>query len=113
MERQTILEELKGILQLIKPSLDLSTVNEDTRLISDIGLDSLAPLPSRASFPRDKRRLYQRADGNAATKDESTDERVSEEDDKLGLLCRDLFFGAGMPGHRKSPPRGGLCFQNQ
>ena len=35
------MEDLKEILQLIKPSLDLSTVNEDTQLISDIGLDSL------------------------------------------------------------------------
>ena len=41
MDRQNILEGLKEILQLIKPSLDLSTVNEDTQLISDIGLDSL------------------------------------------------------------------------
>ena len=35
------MKDLKEILQLIKPSLDLSTVNEDTQLISDIGLDSL------------------------------------------------------------------------
>lgn len=41
MDRKDILEDLKEILQLIKPSLDLSTVNEDTKLISDIGLDSL------------------------------------------------------------------------
>ena len=41
MDRQIILGDLKEILQLIKPSLDLSTVNEDTQLISDIGLDSL------------------------------------------------------------------------
>ena len=41
MDRQDILKDLKEILQLIKPSLDLSTVNEDTQLISDIGLDSL------------------------------------------------------------------------
>jgi acyl carrier protein len=41
MDRKDILEDLKEILQLIKPSLDLSKVNEDTQLISDIGLDSL------------------------------------------------------------------------
>jgi len=35
------LKDLKEILQLIKPSLDLSSVNENTQLISDIGLDSL------------------------------------------------------------------------
>ena len=41
MNRQEILEGLKDILQLLKPSLDLSKVNEDSQLISDIGLDSL------------------------------------------------------------------------
>lgn len=41
MNRQEILEGLNEILQLIKPSLNLSSVNEDTQLISDIGLDSL------------------------------------------------------------------------
>ena len=41
MDRQNILKDLKEILQLIKPSLDLSSVNENTQLISDIGLDSL------------------------------------------------------------------------
>ena len=41
MDRKDILEDLKEILQLIKPSLNLSTVNDDTQLISDIGLDSL------------------------------------------------------------------------
>jgi acyl carrier protein len=41
MNRQEILEGLKEILQLLKPSLDLSKVNEDSQLISDIGLDSL------------------------------------------------------------------------
>ena len=41
MDRQDIMKDLKEILQLIKPSLDLSSVNENTQLISDIGLDSL------------------------------------------------------------------------
>ena len=41
MDRQDILKDLKEILPLIKPSLDLSSVNENTQLISDIGLDSL------------------------------------------------------------------------
>ena len=44
MERQEILVGLKEILQLIKPSLDLSAVNENSQLISDIGLDSLTTL---------------------------------------------------------------------
>ncbi|MDY6437473.1 MAG: phosphopantetheine-binding protein [Bacteroidales bacterium] len=41
MDRKEILEGLKEILLLIKPSLDLSTVTEGSQLISDIGLDSL------------------------------------------------------------------------
>lgn len=44
MERQELLVGLKEILQLIKPSLDLSAVNENSQLISDIGLDSLTIL---------------------------------------------------------------------
>jgi acyl carrier protein len=41
MDRKEILEGLKEILLLIKPSLDLSAVTEGSQLISDIGLDSL------------------------------------------------------------------------
>lgn len=41
MDRQNVFEGLKESLQLVKPSLDLSKVSEDTRLIGDIGLDSL------------------------------------------------------------------------
>lgn len=41
MDRKDILEGLKEILLLIKPSLDLSAVTEGSQLISDIGLDSL------------------------------------------------------------------------
>lgn len=44
MNRQEILGYLKEMLQLIKPSLDLSTVNDDTQLVSDLGLDSLTIL---------------------------------------------------------------------
>ena len=44
MDRQEILGYLKEMLQLIKPSLDLSTVNDDTQLVSDLGLDSLTIL---------------------------------------------------------------------
>lgn len=44
MDRKEIFENLKETLQLIKPSLDLSTVDEESRLISDIGLDSLTIL---------------------------------------------------------------------
>ncbi|MBQ2499684.1 MAG: hypothetical protein II523_06700 [Bacteroidales bacterium] len=44
MTRQEILDSLKDVLTLIRPSLDLSTVNEDSNLTSDIGLDSLTTL---------------------------------------------------------------------
>lgn len=44
MERETILNELKKILILIKPSMDLSAVTEDSQLVRDVGLDSLTIL---------------------------------------------------------------------
>ena len=44
MQRETIFEGLKEILALIKPSMDLSTVNEDSQLVRDVGLDSLTIL---------------------------------------------------------------------
>ena len=44
MERETILNELKDILILIKPSMDLSAVTEDSQLVRDVGLDSLTIL---------------------------------------------------------------------
>ena len=44
MERETILNELKEILILIKPSMDLSAVTEDSQLVRDVSLDSLTIL---------------------------------------------------------------------
>jgi len=44
MQRETILEGLKEILHQIKPSMDLSPVNEDSQLVRDVGLDSLTIL---------------------------------------------------------------------
>ena len=44
MERATILEGLKEILHQIKPSMDLSSVKEDSQLVRDVGLDSLTIL---------------------------------------------------------------------
>jgi len=41
MQRETILSGLKEILAQIKPSMDLSTVAEDSQLVRDVGLDSL------------------------------------------------------------------------
>ncbi len=44
MQRETIFEELKEILKQIKPSMDLSTITEDSQLVRDVGLDSLTIL---------------------------------------------------------------------
>lgn len=41
MTREDIFNELKEILTLIKPSKDLSSVNESSQLVRDVGLDSL------------------------------------------------------------------------
>lgn len=41
MTRENIFEGLKEILALIKPSMDLSGVNESSQLVRDVGLDSL------------------------------------------------------------------------
>lgn len=44
MERENIFNELKEILKLIKPSDDFSTINDDSQLVRDVGLDSLTIL---------------------------------------------------------------------
>ena len=44
MQRETILEELKEILIQIKPSMDLGSINDDSQLVRDLGLDSLTIL---------------------------------------------------------------------
>ena len=44
MQREVIFEEVKGILKQIKPSMDLSNVNEESQLVRDLGLDSLTIL---------------------------------------------------------------------
>ena len=44
MQRETVFEGLKDILKQIKPSMDLSAVNEDSQLVRDVGLDSLTIL---------------------------------------------------------------------
>ena len=44
MQRETIFDGLKEILLQIKPSMDVSTVNEDSQLVRDLGLDSLTIL---------------------------------------------------------------------
>ena len=41
MIREDIFNGLKEILTLIKPSKDLSSVNESSQLVRDVGLDSL------------------------------------------------------------------------
>ena len=44
MQREAIFEGLKDILKQIKPSMDLSTIGEDSQLVRDVGLDSLTIL---------------------------------------------------------------------
>lgn len=44
MEREKIFDELKEILKLIKPSIDMSNVNDESQLVRDVGLDSLTIL---------------------------------------------------------------------
>lgn len=44
MERTEILGGLKEIFAKIKPSLDVDSVTEETRLVADLGLDSLTIL---------------------------------------------------------------------
>lgn len=44
MTRESVLEGLKEILTLIKPSMDLSSVTEASQLVRDVGLDSLTIL---------------------------------------------------------------------
>jgi acyl carrier protein len=44
MERIAIFEGLEEILTQIKPSMDLSSVNENSQLVRDVGLDSLTIL---------------------------------------------------------------------
>ena len=44
MERETIFEGLKEVLGLIKPSMDVTSINEDSQLVRDVGLDSLTIL---------------------------------------------------------------------
>ena len=44
MQRETILDGLKEILKVIKPSMDLEPVTDDSQLVRDLGLDSLTIL---------------------------------------------------------------------
>jgi acyl carrier protein len=44
MQRETIFAGLKEILMQIKPKMDFSTINEDSQLVRDVGLDSLTIL---------------------------------------------------------------------
>ena len=44
MQREKIFEEVKEIMKVIKPSINLDTVNEDHQLVRDLGLDSLTIL---------------------------------------------------------------------
>ena len=41
MEREKIFDEMKEIMKVIKPSADFTSINEDSQLVRDVGLDSL------------------------------------------------------------------------
>ncbi|MBR4725536.1 MAG: acyl carrier protein [Lachnospiraceae bacterium] len=41
MKHEEILANLKDIMKLLRPDADLALINEDTRLIEDLGMDSL------------------------------------------------------------------------
>ena len=44
MQRETIFSEVKEIMAQIKPSMDMSAINDDSQLVRDLGLDSLTIL---------------------------------------------------------------------
>lgn len=44
MTREEVLAELKEVVKVVRPALDLDTVTFDTRLVEDLGLDSLSML---------------------------------------------------------------------
>ena len=44
MQRETIFSEVKEIMAQIKPSMDMSAINDDSQLVRDVGLDSLTIL---------------------------------------------------------------------
>ena len=44
MTRETVFEGLKDIISTVKPKLDLTGVNENSRLVTDLGVDSLSML---------------------------------------------------------------------
>ena len=44
MSRETVFEGLKEIIANVKPKLDLSTVGYDSKLVSELGIDSLSML---------------------------------------------------------------------
>lgn len=44
MQREAIFEELKEILKQIKPAADFKSINDNSQLVRDVGLDSLTIL---------------------------------------------------------------------
>ena len=44
MTRENIFTELKAIFKMVKPNIDTEALTEGTRLIEDLGLDSLTIL---------------------------------------------------------------------
>lgn len=44
MTREEIMTGLREVLSMVKPRLDLTKVSEDSRLVMDLGIDSLSML---------------------------------------------------------------------
>ncbi len=44
MTKETVFEDLKEILTGVKPKLDQSTITFESRLVNDLGIDSLSML---------------------------------------------------------------------
>ena len=44
MTKETVFEGLKQIISNVKPKLDLSNVNYESQLVTDLGIDSLSML---------------------------------------------------------------------
>lgn len=42
MNREEVFEKLKEVIMVVRPAIDLNSVSFDTRLVEDLGLDSLS-----------------------------------------------------------------------
>lgn len=42
MSREEIMDALKSVIEVLRPSIDVSNVSDDTQLTRDLGIDSLS-----------------------------------------------------------------------